>query len=239
MIAAILRAHVLSMRIAANRGRVFSLITGIVWYGMWIGVAAGCGLYLSAADINSLRSDLPLGFLLVCFYWQLMPVMTANLGSGLDLRKLLIYPIPRPKLFQVEAMLRLTSNLEMVFVLAAGSVGLLANPSVGAWTKAPGLLAGTALFLAFNLFLGSAVRSLMERLMSKRKAREIVVLCIVMVWMLPRVLLDTSVGMRSMHRFAAIAEVVGMPWSAAAHAALGVSVGVALISLACWMLGAI
>ena len=40
MISAILRAQWLSMRLIAHRGAVFSLITGLIWYGFWCLLAA-------------------------------------------------------------------------------------------------------------------------------------------------------------------------------------------------------
>jgi len=34
MIEAILRAQLLSMRVGASRGAIFSIITGVIWYGI-------------------------------------------------------------------------------------------------------------------------------------------------------------------------------------------------------------
>ena len=50
MIAAILRAQLLSMRMG-GRGRVFSVITGLVWYGIW--VVAGCAAYLGVSGASA------------------------------------------------------------------------------------------------------------------------------------------------------------------------------------------
>jgi len=39
--------------------------------------------------------------LLMCFlYWQLIPVLMASMGSSLEIKKLLVYPIPRGKLLE-------------------------------------------------------------------------------------------------------------------------------------------
>ena len=55
MIAAILRAQLLSMRVG-GRGRVFGMITGLIWYGFW----AVIGFVLSVPF------DLPTGPAIIC-----------------------------------------------------------------------------------------------------------------------------------------------------------------------------
>src|ERR1700730_16771234 len=114
MIAAILRAQFLSMRMAGRRGAFFSLITGIVWYSIWTAVAFAAWFALAHADAGELQTWIPVGLLGVCFYWQAMPILSASMGSSLDMRKLLVYPVPHGKLFLVETLLRLTTGLEMV-----------------------------------------------------------------------------------------------------------------------------
>ena len=58
-----------------------------------------------------------------------MPILSASMGSSLDMRKLLVYPVPHGKLFQVEVLLRLTTGVEMLMVLAGGVAGLFRNPA--------------------------------------------------------------------------------------------------------------
>src|SRR5207302_7856384 len=102
MIAAILRAQLLSMRFGASRGAMFSLITGLVWYGFWCVAAFSVQTAAARADSGMLRIGIPAGLLLVCVYWQIVPILSASMGSALDMRKLLIYPAPHGKLFVVE-----------------------------------------------------------------------------------------------------------------------------------------
>src|SRR5438105_13848689 len=104
MIRAILRAQLLTMRIGAGRGRIFTAITGAIWYGIWVVVAAGVYAGAVYSDRNAIDGALPLGFLAVCAYWQLIPVLSASMGAGLDMRKLLVYPAPHRALFLVEVM---------------------------------------------------------------------------------------------------------------------------------------
>src|SRR5450755_1610178 len=129
MIAAILRAQFLSMRIG-SRGRVFGVITGLFWYGIWVVAACAAFLGVSGASAERLRLFLPLGALGVCAYWQAMPILSASMGSALDMRKLMVYPVPHAKLFQVELLLRLTTGIEMLMVLAGSLAGMFHNPVV-------------------------------------------------------------------------------------------------------------
>jgi len=220
MIAAILKAQLLSMRISASRGSRFSVITAVIWYGLWaIGAAA---VYVGAAHASRAQLDvwLPGGFLAVCGYWQLVPVLSASMGAGLDMRKLLIYPAPHGKLFQVELLLRLATGAELVMVLAAGTLGLLSNPETGGWRTFPGLAAAVLIFVLFNLLLASGVRSLLERLLSRRKVREVLGIFLVMLYVAPRLLISSGARPGKLGGFLAAAGVVGLPWTAAARAGL-------------------
>jgi hypothetical protein len=83
---------------------------------------------------------LPTGLLLIFLYWQLAPLISASLGASLDLKKLLIYPVPHRKLFVIEVLLRLTTCAEMLLILAGSVAGLLRNPTFGGVSRAPRLI---------------------------------------------------------------------------------------------------
>ena len=123
MIAAILRAQALSMRMGKRRGAALSAVMAALWYGMWSMISCAVFLVAFAAQPAALRAYAPLGFLAIFLYWQVVPIVTASMGSSLDTRKLLVYPIPHRQLFLVEVLLRLTSSGEMVMVLGAGVAG--------------------------------------------------------------------------------------------------------------------
>ncbi len=231
MIAAILRAQLLSMRMG-GRGRVFSVITGLFWYGVWVVVACAVYLGISGASADRLRILLPLGALAVCLYWQAMPILSASMGSALDMRKLMVYPVPHARLFQVEVLLRLTTGVEMLMVLAGSVAGMFHRSVAMGWLSLPAVL----IYVAFNLLLASGTRSLLERLLSKRKVRELLVFMIFMLWMLPRFLFATGHRPRLTGNWTHLMESVAWPWTAAAWAALGRSELPALLSLAAWTL---
>jgi ABC-2 type transport system permease protein len=239
MIAAIVRAQLLSMRSfrlgSGRRGAVLSAVTGTIWYGFWSLIAVTAFRFTAdAADLAALRVNLPIGFLLVWMYWQLAPLVSASLGASLDLKKLLVYPIPRDSLFLVEVLLRVANAAEMLMVLCAGLAGLLRNPLVG-WREAPGVAACLVLFTTFNLLLSAGVRNLLERLLSRRRLREVIVLLLVLLTTLPRVLVMTHVRPRSLEPWIAATENVVWPWSSAARLAIGPGSWFALMTMAAWV----
>jgi ABC-2 type transport system permease protein len=232
MIAAILRAQWLSMRLGGNRGRIFNILTGVIWYALWTGLAYGAFHAVSAAPLETLRPTLPLALLGVCLYWQAMPILSASMGSALDLRKLLAYPIPHGTLFRVEVLLRLTTGAEMLLLLAGGVAGLFRNPATRGWLAVLPVL----VFITFNLLLASGARSLLERLLSKRRIRELLVFLLFMLWMVPRFLFVTSYRPAWLARWSPIIDNAAWPWTATAWAVLGQAGSYPLFLLVCWTL---
>jgi ABC-2 type transport system permease protein len=231
MIAAILRAQLLSMR-TGGRGRTIGIVTGLFWYGIWAVVACGAFLAVSRAAAETLRFWAPVGALGVFVYWQAMPILSASMGSALDMRKLKVYPLPHTTLFQVEVLLRLTTGMEMPMVLAGSVAGLFHRGALTGWVSLPAVL----LFVAFNLLLASGTRSLWERLLSKRKVRELLVFLMFTVWMLPRLSYATGHRLRWRGDWMQWMAHVAWPWTAAAWGALGQSEFTALLWLAAWTL---
>ena len=239
MIAAILRAQLLSMRVGFSRGTVISVLAGLVWYGMWCFVAFS--LYLAARELDAARLVLylPLSLAAVFAYWQFVPVVSASMGSGLDMRKLLVYPLAPERLFAVEVILRLVTGLEMVLVAAAGTLGVLLNPAAG--RAALWLLPAMAVFILFNLLLASGVRSLVERMLSRRRLREAFFLFVLMLYAVPRMLLYAGVDRKTLDPALAALSSAMLPWTATAHAgvpAAGGSRWLAFPVLAAWTLAA-
>ena len=114
-----------------------------------------------------------------------MPVISASMGFGLDMRKLLVYPVPHGKLFLVEVLLRLTTGVEMLMVLAGGTIGLLRNPPPQARQPCCGFSLAVLVFVLFNLLLASGMRSLLERLLSRRQRARGPDLFLLMLYVVP------------------------------------------------------
>lgn len=226
MIAAILKAQWLSLRRwrtgTGRLGGALAVLAGCVWYGLW--TALGAAAYRFAAEAGNreaVAALLPRGLMLVILYWQLAPVLTAGMGASLDLRKLLVYPAPHGRLFYIEVLLRLSTAGEMLLVLAGATAGLMRNPALGSGTADAARAAMFALLAAFNLFLAAGVRSLLERLLSRRLIREALALALVLLAVLPQFLIATGAPPETLRRFLTAAPHRAWPWSAAARAGLG------------------
>jgi ABC-2 type transport system permease protein len=232
MIAAILRAQLLSMRIRGSRGAIFSRVTGVVWYGFWYAISYVVYSLARRAGSQALQAGLPTGLLLMCLYWQIVPVISGSLGSALDLRKLLIYPAPHDKLFFVEVLLRLATGAEMILVLAGAMLGMAVNPK--ARFSALALPAACLVYIAFNLLLASGMRSLLERLLARRHVRELLMFLSLMAVAVPRLLLLTGARPQSSGRWITAIQVPGLPWTAAANLILHHAPAVSFLALGCW-----
>lgn len=170
-------------------GRLLATALAVLWYSLWALLAVGAALLLSRPRQAELASLIPWGLMLVMLYWQMAPIVTASLGASLDLKKLLVYPVPEGKLFLAEVLLRLTTGLEMMLVLGGVAVGLLRNPAVPGWAP----LLALPLYALFNLLTAAGLRSLLERLLARRRLREAAVFLLVLGAAAPQVLLLAGV----------------------------------------------
>ncbi len=220
MIRAILRAQWLSMgfrRMAAGRrGAAISLAAAILWYGFWTFLAvAAAVMAASPALVPDIQMWLPAALLAVFVYWQLIPMASASMGASLDLRKLLLYPVPRGSLFLVEVLLRVTTCAELLLVLAGLGAGLVRNPALGGWRLLARVPSALALFAVFNLLLAAGLRSLIERLLSRRGIREVVALVMMLLAVLPRLLISAGAPVRRLAPLFPAARNPLWPWGAA------------------------
>ncbi len=220
MILAILRAQLLSMRTfrlkAKPASTIFSAITGLLFYGFWIFAAyAAQGFLANERNQENFDQVLSPTLLIVFLYWQITPVITATMGASLDLKKLMIYPIPHSQLFFIEVMLRVTTCVEMLLMLLGISVGMVRNPVIGGWTAVPRVALAALLFILINLLLSAGLRNLLERLMLRKRVREIVILLIVGVSVAPRFLLRSHFDFGKITQL--LSPVLFFPWGAAAR----------------------
>ena len=219
---AYLRAHKSSLAV--------QWIMSLLWYGAWAVAAAGAGFLTSGRiPVPFLERVLPGGFFLIFFFWQVLPVMLASQGAVLDLRRILIYPIPSEQLFLLEIALRLTTAIEMAMVCTGLTAGLLLNPAVPIW----GPLAVLA-FMVFNLLLAAGLKSLFQRLFRIRGIRELAILGFVAIVLIPQFLTapessPTPEPPLPMRGFGEVFRFT--PWAAAAGLSLGRPDAVALGTL--------
>jgi ABC-2 type transport system permease protein len=223
MIAAILRAQWRSQRafgLGVKRATTwFALLIGLVYYGFWAALAFGAGAFFArVADAALLNLTLPSVLMGIVLYWQIAPVVTASMGSSLDLKKLLAYPVPHQKLFVVELLLRITTVGEMLLVSIAVAVGVALNPLSGR-LGAVRAVAALILLIAINVFFGSGMRSLIERLLRNRRARLALFLLFIITAVTPQILLASHFDFARLGAYAPVA--VFYPWGALAHLMLG------------------
>src|ERR1700685_130482 len=129
-------------------GLLFSGGLTAIWYLGFAYLAVLAGFLLSKPiELAAFRKLLPAALLICFLYWQVIPVLLTSMGASLDLRKLLVYPIPNRALFTIEVILRVSTGVEMLLILTGAAIGLLFNRNVPLW--APFSL---ALFVVFNLF---------------------------------------------------------------------------------------
>ena len=218
-----------------RRGAIFSIITALVWYGFWTFLAFLAEEFTSSVEAASMiRQTLPAGFMFIFLYWQLAPIVSASLGASLDLKKLLVYPVPHQKLFVIEVLLRLTNGAEMLLVLAGTMVGLSCNPAFGGIRATPRLLASGLLFVVFNLLLAAGLRNLLERLLTNRRLREVVLPIVAIAAVIPQLLLANRAPMAPWRRLLVHTSSAFLPWSAVAHLSLGDALIVPLLTLVSW-----
>ena len=193
MIRAILKAQLLSIRNSRISfgwtNSLASLAASAVWYGFWTVLAIGAYQFTyDPAFREIVELTLPRGLLFVVLYWQVAPILVASLGAALDLRKLLVYPIPANRLFWVEVVLRLTTGIEMIILMTGSMLGLVLSPLNGGWPAVWRVVPAALVFIIFNLLLSAGLRSLIERMLSNKRLRELFVLLLVMLAALPQML---------------------------------------------------
>jgi ABC-2 type transport system permease protein len=197
-------------------GLVFSGGLTAIWYGGFTYVAVLAGILLSRPnEIDAFGKLLPAALLICFLYWQVIPVLLTSMGASLDLRKLLVYPIPNRALFLIEVILRVSTAIEMMLILTGAAIGLFVNPAVPVW--APLWL---AVFVAFNLFCSTGIRDLLVRLLARKRIREIVIFLVVIAAALPQLILFRGSQARVQQYFGGEPSAL-LPWTATAHLALG------------------
>jgi ABC-2 type transport system permease protein len=214
-------------------GLAFTGILTAIWYGAFAYFGGLAAILLSRpTELEAFHKLLPAALLVVFLYWQVIPVLLTSMGASLDLRKLLVYPIPKRALFAIEVLLRISTGVEMLLLLTGAAIGLLRNPAVPLW--APFTL---TVFVVFNLFCSTGIRDLLARLLAHKRIREIVVFLVVIAAALPQLMLFRGSQTRVRHFFGGEPSTM-LPWTAAARLALGefswLNVGVLL----CWTLAA-
>jgi ABC-2 type transport system permease protein len=215
-------------------GRIFTWLFSLFWYGgfAFLGILAAVSLPF-IHDPSLLLRILDGGLLVAFIYWQFIPLLLVSSGVSLDLKRLMVYPIPESRMFGIEVLLRASTGAEVLLVLGGAAIGLWRNPIAHWW--GPLFLIP---FTAFNLCLSAGIRDLLSRLMHKRGVREIVVLGFVVLTQIPNFVMRMVPAEKLTayaNRYAAISAVLPVPWRWTAHLAVGEMSAAALGGLALWV----
>ncbi|MBI3666046.1 MAG: hypothetical protein HY236_07450, partial [Acidobacteria bacterium] len=235
---AVLGIQWLSMKNSLRRrnervGLVVSAVVAFFWYGLWTAAAVGLAVFPLWASTERLERILPAVLVFVILYWQITPLLSASMGVSIDLRKMALYPIDVKTLFLVECLLRLMTGLEMVLLLSGLTVGMTARAPRQAVVFLPAVL----LFVLFNILLSAGLRNLLERLLQRRRFREIFVFVVVMASVTPQLILWSGSGSRVWRRVSAAYRFLPqsfLPSTSLANLYLGKSLPGEWAALALW-----
>src|SRR5260221_122320 len=95
-----------------GKGRTarFSIFT-LVWYAGCAVAAVAVSLLISGTkEPDKVTLLLSNTLFFATGYWQFVPVMLATTGLSLELRKLIVYPIPHSQLYGLELLLRISTS---------------------------------------------------------------------------------------------------------------------------------
>lgn len=211
-------------------GTIAVWLVSLLWYGIYVSTAFALALTVPSVSPRALQHFLPIGLLAILLFWQLFPLMTLSGGWSLELNKILVYPIRRRTLFTMEVVLRLTTAPEMIIVLTGLAIGLLRRHDLAAL---PILL--LALYLPLNLFLSLGVRGVVRRLLGRKRLKELALLFLVAISVLPSLLFNTRLGEKLQPSLAAAARFPGMPWSELSSLVLGRQVLLSFFLTSVWI----
>lgn len=215
----------------------FNFIATGTWYlfAAFLAYLAGA-FFASVNDLQLMMRVLVVVLFGVATYWQLSPVISVSFGLALDLKRLLIFPIRPNQYFLIELLLCLPTSVEPVLVTLGIMAGLFANPHVSNWL----VFVTGILYLAFNLLLNVALRTLVAKVAVKRIWRELVLVFILALIIVPQFLLATQSDEKNwLERLTAFDAYNVLPWSAAASAFTGNAMPSSLASLGVWTLVAL
>lgn len=203
------------------------------WYLMIVVGSVAICYFVSIAkpsQVAAFERVLTFGMLAAFLYWQVVPVLMASTGMALEIRKLMVYPIPERQLFQIEVLLRLSTGVEVLILLTGLFIGLLRNPEIPVWGPFT-----IVIYIGFNLFLSAGVKDLISRLMERKGLREATVLVLVVLMVSPQMV--ALMGMPpALRTFLTGIGQTYLPWGVAAGLAMGtrllVNLPLALVYLA-------
>lgn len=216
-----------------HSGTIFSGVFMAIWYGFMLFLAWGVfSLVSGMKDTGKIYDLLQKSLFFATAYWQFVPVVLATTGISLELRKLVVYPIPNSQLFAIELLLRVSTSVEILTITFGAMLGALRNPVLPAWTA----LAFVP-FILFNLALSAGIIEGQKRVFARKYLREAAVLLVVLLGAVPQLLLTTKLGPKVKAWWDVIPP-LPTPWGLTAQLAAGQFSWTALFAMAAWVVAA-
>ncbi len=153
---------------------VLGVFSGIFVLGLCFGFFAGAYEFLS----HGRPGWIALLFWGIFVFWQLFPIFATGFGAGFEFRSMLRFPLNLTAFYIIGLAYGLAdfSSLASVCWLTSMTLGAaVAKPSV-----LPAMLMVVGLFLLLNVTLERVIGSWLERLLSRRRTRELFVALILL-----------------------------------------------------------
>ena len=146
---------------------VVSLLAGVVVVGVSAAFFAGAYDFVSSGKAGWLA----LLFWAVFFWWQLFPIVVAGFGVSFEFRTLLRFPLSFASFYVIGLAYGLADFTGLAAV--AWLVSIIIGAAAAKVALLPALLLVTAPFVLFNVTLERLLGSWLERLLARRRSREI------------------------------------------------------------------
>jgi ABC-2 type transport system permease protein len=157
----------------AKMNFIMSVITEGIWGLMALGSGAGlifAGYFLTDSGKTGILTIIVWAF---AFFWQFIPIMTAQFAPDLDISGLLRFPLRFPAFFALSVSYGLADPIALtcVFWHICLGVGIcIRRPALTGWMI---LVLGASILM--NLLFNRMIFTWLDRLLAKRRTREIMV----------------------------------------------------------------
>lgn len=149
-------------------GLIFAgLFSGILVIGLSVAFFAGAYAFLSRGKLEWMS----LLFWAIFLFWQVFPVLVSGFGATFEFRSLLRFPLSLPAFYAIGLAYGFAD-----FSATASIVWLLAMTAGAAAAKAgvlPGMILIVAVFMLLNVTIERLIGSWLERMLSRRRTREL------------------------------------------------------------------
>ena len=161
-----------SLRKKHNQWDLIGMVVASVFATLAVlGVSVGFGVGAYTLLSSGRETWVALLFWAIFLFWQLFPIFTAGFGAGFEFRTLLRFPLSLRAFYLIGLAYGLADFAAVASIcwLIAMSIGIaFANPGV-----LPAMLLISFLFVLMNITLERLIASWLERVLARRRSREI------------------------------------------------------------------